>query len=158
MFDHSLAYYFPMIIMGSDHAAFELKNHLKLHLEKMGKQVEDVGVFNSETADYPPIARAVAEKVLAIPGARGILACGSGIGMSISANRLPQIRAALCGNVEMARLARAHNDANILVLAGRFMSREDALEAMVVFIETPFEGGRHARRGAAIDERQSLKL
>jgi len=138
------------IIIGSDHAGFPLKERIKSHLADMGVSVVDLGEEDDRSVDYPKIARAVAEKVAASKS-QGILLCGSGIGMSIAANRTVGVRAALCSDKETTRLARAHNDANILVLPGRTLSEADAKEMIDIFISTRFDGGRHERRVDSID-------
>ncbi|RMH59731.1 MAG: ribose 5-phosphate isomerase B [Candidatus Hydrogenedentota bacterium] len=145
------------ILIGSDHAGFSLKSELVRRLEERGFRVERFGAETGESVDYPPIGRAVAHALLAAAAdsteeVRGILICGSGIGMSISANRIPGIRAALCWSPELARLGREHNDANILVLPGRFLEPETAWTMVEIFLETPFAGGRHARRVRQLDE------
>lgn len=141
-----------MIIAGSDHAGFRLKERLKTYLLGRGKEVLDLGVHSEESANYAPVAQAVCRKVLEEPGQHvGLLVCGSGNGMAMAANRFPGIRAALCASVELARLARAHNDANVLVLAGRFLPPEDAGDIVDMFLATPFEGGRHETRIVEID-------
>lgn len=143
------------IVIGSDHAGFRLKENIKAHLEAQAFEIEDLGVPEETSVDYPEIAHAVAARVAAAidteTKVRGILACGTGIGMSIAANRTIGVRAALCHSKETARLARAHNDANILVLPGRTLSTEDARELVDIFLETPFDGGRHERRVSSID-------
>lgn len=142
------------IIIGSDHAGFPLKERIKAHLVEKGIPVIDLGEEDDRSVDYPKIARAVAEKVAASKS-RGILLCGSGIGMSIAANRTVGIRAALCSDRELARLARAHNDANILVLAGRTLNEGEANEMVDIFLSTPFDGGRHERRVDSIDNHKA---
>lgn len=149
------------IVIGSDHAGFRLKEDLKRALLGRGYVVEDLGTSSEASVDYPPIGRAVAKRIVATgrvpgdaPGGRGpvgILICGTGIGMSMVANRVPGARAALCHCEEFARLSREHNDANIIVLPGKFISSEDAARCVDVFLETPFAGGRHERRVNAID-------
>lgn len=136
------------VIIGSDHGGFTLKNAIVEALRKDGIEVEDAGPVCGESCDYPVYGRLVANKVLAgLPeGALGILVCGTGLGMSITANRLAGIRAALCVNEYMARMARAHNDANILCLGGRVVGPGLALAIVRVFLATPFEGDRHQRR------------
>lgn len=135
------------VIIGSDHAGFGLKEKCRPHLErKPGLMVKDMGVFNEESSDYPKIAHEVARAVAEGKYDRGILICGSGIGMSIVANRYQGVRAALCHNIYLSRMARLHNDANILVMGGRVIGWGLALEMVDVFLETPFEGGRHRLR------------
>ncbi|MDX9820856.1 MAG: ribose 5-phosphate isomerase B [Syntrophales bacterium] len=134
------------LVIGADHAGFDLKVALKRLLDRLGYSVHDVGTFSSESVDYPDIAAEVARRVSTGEFARGILVCGSGIGMSITANRFPHVRAALCMDAETARLSRQHNDANILVLAGRRTDPNTAGEITQVWLRTAFEGGRHQRR------------
>ena len=140
------------IIIGSDHAGFDLKEEIKVFLsQELGHDVEDVGVYSRESADYPPIAHQVANEISANRFAFGILICGTGIGMSIVANRHRGIRAALCHNILMARLSRLHNNANILAMGGRIIGVTLAKEMVREFLVTPFEGGRHQRRIKQID-------
>ncbi|HOG07666.1 MAG: ribose 5-phosphate isomerase B [Syntrophales bacterium] len=136
----------PRLTIGADHAGFALKEALKAALVAQGYDVVDAGTSNAEPADYPDFATLVARAISRGTGERGILICGSGIGMSITANRFPGVRAALCLDAEAARLSRLHNDANILVLAARRTGTEAALEITFVWLATPFEGGRHQRR------------
>lgn len=133
-------------VIGSDHAGFETKEAIRREMTAWGLAVADAGVFEPSPADYPDIAKAVAEKVLEDPGTMGVLVCGSGVGMSIVANRFRGVRAALAFNVEVAELCRRHNDANILVLPGRFLSLDEALRLVRAWVDTPFDGGRHQRR------------
>jgi len=130
------------IIIGSDHAGFDLKEALKGAIGGM----TDIGTDSGESVDYPDFGVRVARSVSSGEYERGILICGSGVGMSIVANKVPGIRAALCTDVDTARLSRMHNDANILVLAGRRTDLKEAVAIVTVWLETPFEGGRHARR------------
>ncbi|MBM4400222.1 MAG: ribose 5-phosphate isomerase B [Candidatus Cloacimonetes bacterium] len=133
-----------IIAIASDHAGFCLKEDIKKALPQI--EWTDFGAFSKDSVDYPdtgyPAAKAVAEGTCD----KGILICGSGIGMSIVANRIPGIRAALCNTVEIAKLSRLHNDANILVLAGRFSPTPLALEIVNTWLDTDFEGGRHQTR------------
>jgi len=130
------------IIIGSDHAGFDLKEALKGAIGGM----TDIGTDSGESVDYPDFGVRVARAVSSGEYERGILICGSGVGMSIVANKVPGIRAALCTDVDTARLSRMHNDANTLVLAGRRTDLKEAVAIVTVWLETPFEGGRHARR------------
>ncbi|MFC1821371.1 ribose 5-phosphate isomerase B [Thermodesulfobacteriota bacterium] len=140
------------IIIGSDHAGFKLKEACKTYLEKNGEhQVTDVGVFSTASSDYPKIAQQVAQGVAEGGYQRGVLICGTGIGMSITANRYKGVRAALCYNIFGARMSRLHNDANILALGERVLGEGIALEILDVFMETEFEGGRHQSRIDLID-------
>lgn len=138
--------------IGADHRGFQQKSALVNHLLKDGNDVEDIGCFSSDSVDYPHIARLMAKKVSASPNYRGILLCGSGVGMSVVANRFRGIRAALVWNEEVAGLSRAHNDANILVLPAAFLDMEGMLKILEVWATTPFEGGRHSRRVRMIEE------
>ena len=137
------------IVFGSDHAGLGLKNILMEHLAGRCEAV-DVGTHSLESCDYPLIAGKLAGEVLS-RGALGILICGSGIGVSITANRFPGIRAALCANEYMARMSRMHNDANVLCLGERIIGVDLAKAIVDAFLNTPFEGGRHQRRVDLID-------
>lgn len=138
------------IAVGSDHAGFELKNKIIKFLQKE-HQVKDFGCFSSDSVDYPDFAKVVARKVAAKEFDRGILICGTGIGMCITANRFKGVRAALCYNLEIAKLSRQHNDGNILCLGARTLNPQQALGMVKVWLSTPFEGGRHLRRIKKID-------
>lgn len=141
------------IIIGSDHAGYDLKEVLKNHLLQSGAhQVKDVGVFSRDSSDYPRIAKEVAGAISRGEYDRGVLVCGSGIGMSITANRFKGVRAALCHDVYSARMCRLHNDANVLAMGGRIVGPGVALEILDVFLKTEFEGGRHKKRVDLIDE------
>ena len=137
--------YHPLVF-GADHAGVTLKLQCKEWLQQAGYKLEDLGAFGEEAVDYPDIAQKVAAIIAADASKIGLLFCGSGIGMSIAANRHPKIRAALCLTPEFARLARAHNDANILVLPARFLDATQTLAIIEVFLHTSFEGGRHLAR------------
>lgn len=146
------------IVVGSDHAGFRLKEHLKERLAAWGHDVEDVGTHSTESCDYPVFGTAVGERVVALGGeARGLCVCGSGIGISIAANKVAGVRAALVQEPTAAKLSRQHNDANVICFGERLIGVSVAEEALRVWLETPFEGGRHARRvaqlGAAHQER-----
>jgi ribose 5-phosphate isomerase B len=134
------------LVIGCDHAAFQLKETLKAYLTENGHAVDDVGAFSLESVDYPDIGRQVASQVSAGKYARGILLCGTGLGMSMVANRFPHVRAALCNDLFSAVMSRKHNDANILVLGGRVVGDVLAVEILKAWLETPFEGDRHQRR------------
>jgi ribose 5-phosphate isomerase B len=138
------------VAIGADHAGLRLKTLLIEELEKMGCEALDLGTNSPESVDYPDYAEAVAKALEDGEAARGILICGTGIGMSIAANRHPNIRAAVCHDVSSARLARQHNDANILALGGRVTGDEVAKDCLRVFLNTAFEGGRHAHRVAKL--------
>lgn len=137
------------LVFGSDHAGFEYKEFLKEYIHDKGYSVIDCGTHSVESADYPDFIAPVIKEVKA--GAIGVLICGSGIGMSIGANRYRGIRAALCCSLAMAESSRTHNNANILVLGERLISQEDALACLETFLETPFEEGRHTRRVNKLD-------
>lgn len=135
------------VVVGGDHAGFKAKVFLKSLLEKWGYRVEDVGADEENPADdYPLFAEKVALGVLRKRGGRGILTCGTGIGASIAANKIPGIRAALVGNVEEARLSREHNDANLLVLGGWGYDRKRIPNILKAWLDGKFQGGRHRRR------------
>lgn len=134
------------IAIGADHAGFELKEKVRKHLESKGIVVQDFGTYSEERADYPDFAHAVAKAVLENESDLGILICGSGNGINMTANKYKGIRSALCWTAEIAQLARAHNNANILALPARFMDHNEALKATDEFLKTEFEGGRHADR------------
>ncbi len=137
------------LVFGSDHAGFNLKSILKEHLGT-GREIVDVGTHSPDSCDYPEIAAKLARMVLE-RRALGILICGSGIGVSITANRFPGIRAALCSNEHMARMSRIHNDANVLCLGERIIGVDLAKAIATAFLEAGFEGGRHQRRVDLID-------
>lgn len=144
------------VIVGSDHAGFDLKEEIKRSLNEKGEYpVTDMGTFSNEPVDYPIIAHQVAKNISEERFHWGILVCGSGIGMSIVANRYPRVRAALCSNLFAVKVSRQHNDANILVLGGRVLGTDLALEMVDLFLHTQFEGGRHQRRLEQIERAQS---
>lgn len=134
------------IPIACDHGGFEIKEYLKTKLTKLGYQIEDMGTHSTESVDYPdfvhPLASAVHEEKFQL----GIILCGSGNGAQMTANKYSRVRAALCWNLEQAKLAREHNNANILSLPGRFLKKEQAIEMTLNFLNTEFEGGRHQRR------------
>ena len=134
------------IVIGCDHAAVDLKEDIVADLRSAGARVEDVGTTGPESVDYPDFAERVARRVVSGEAERGILLCGTGIGVCIAANKVPGIRAALCHDVTTARLSRQHNDANVLCLGGRTMGRTVALEIVGTWLSTPFTEGRHRRR------------
>jgi len=140
------------LYFGSDHAGRELKDALLSHAAKKGMSALDLGTDADLSVDYPDYARAVGESVLAEPGSFGVLVCGTGIGMSIAANKIYGIRAALLYNEETARLAHQHNNANIVVFGGREVSEKDAISWLDAFLSATFEGGRHERRIEKIAE------
>lgn len=133
------------ILIASDHAGFELKKNLIMN-SKINKVFKDLGAFSSNSVDYPDYANKLSLLIDNKKFERGVLICGSGIGMSMVANRYSQVRAALCMNSEMSKLSRQHNNANILVLGSRLISLEDAIKCLLTFINTNYEGGRHQAR------------
>ena len=134
------------IFLSSDHAGYKLKELIKLHLDKKKINYTDLGPFNSERVDYPDYAHKVAKKVKTGKKHIGILVCGSGMGMNIAANRHKNIRAAQCFNLKSTKLSRLHNDANIITLGSRLLTKKNALKYVGVFLSTKFEGGRHSKR------------
>ena len=132
-----------MLFIASDHAGFELKKKL---LENTNLDLIDLGPYNSDSVDYPDLAHLLCRKITKSGNVRGILLCGSGIGMSMTANRYPFVRAALCHCPEFAELSRKHNNANVLVMPARFIDFETAIQCINIFLDTEFEGGRHQRR------------
>ncbi|MGL4970271.1 MAG: ribose 5-phosphate isomerase B [Cetobacterium sp.] len=139
------------IALGADHGGFALKEIVKKHLEGKGFEILDKGCYSADSVDYPTYAKSVANSVLEKEADFGILICGTGIGISIAANRFKGIRAALCSNTTMAKLTREHNDANILALGARITGDILALEIVDEFLRTEFEGGRHLTRIEAIE-------
>ena len=142
------------IAIGADHAGFEDKEKIKRQLDALGVQYEDVGTNSTESVDYPIYAQKVAEKVASGEVERGILVCGSGNGMQIAANKIRGVRAALAWNEETARLARQHNDANVLSVPARMIPPEEVAKVIESYLNADFEGGRHARR---VDEIGNLE-
>lgn len=134
------------LVIASDHAGFELKAMIKLSLEEKGHKVLDLGPDEASSVDYSDMADKLAGALQDGLGEKGLLICGTGIGIGIAANRHRHLRAALCHDVTTARLARAHNDANVLCLGARVIGTEVALDSVEAFLDTPFEGGRHQRR------------
>ena len=141
-----------MIAIGSDHGGFELKEKLMEHLSERGLEYKDFGTYSSASCDYPVYAKAVANAVASGECDRGIIICGTGIGVSITANKVRGIRAALCGDCYSAEMTRRHNDANILAMGARVLGTGLALKIVDTFLTTDFEGGRHARRVALISD------
>jgi ribose 5-phosphate isomerase B len=135
-----------IIPIGADHAGFNLKQFLISYLQEKGYEVKDHGCFSEDSIDYPDFGHPVAEMVENNPGMLGILICGSGNGINMTANKHQGIRSALCWKKEIAELARQHNDANIIALPARFISEQEAVEMVDAFLKTPFEGGRHQKR------------
>ena len=140
------------IAIGSDHAGFRYKEKIKLMLEDSGHQVVDFGTDSEQSVDYPLFIRPVAEAVARSEAERGIVLGGSGNGEAMAANRVRGVRCALCWNTETAKLARQHNDSNVLSLGERMVSEETALDIVRVWLDTAFEGGRHIRRIQMLDE------
>jgi len=134
------------IFISSDHAGYKLKEEIKLYLSKKGISYEDMGPYNIDRVDYPDYAHKVAKKVKTNNNNVGILVCGSGMGMNIAANRHKNIRAAQCFNLKSTKLSRLHNDANIITLGSRVLSKKLALSCVIAFLNTKFEGGRHLKR------------
>jgi ribose 5-phosphate isomerase B len=135
-----------MIAIGSDHGGFELKSAIKRLLEERGLTYDDCGTDNGDSVDYPDFGEKVARKVASGAAVKGILVCGTGIGMSIVANKFPHVRAALATDPFMARMAKEHNNANILVLGGRVLDQGLAVEMVATWLDATFEGGRHQGR------------
>ncbi len=140
------------IAIGADHGGFELKNKIALILNSQEYKFQDFGTFTSESCDYPLIAKKVAKEVASGDFDRGILICGTGIGMSITANKIKGIRAALCHDKFCAQMSRAHNDANILCMGQRVIKEDLALEIVNIWLNTDFEGGRHKKRIDIIED------
>ena len=140
------------IAIGADHAGFALKQQIGEALRQAGHQVIDVGTHSAESADYPDYAATVAREVAAGQADRGILVCATGVGMSIAANKVGGVRAALAWNPEEVQLTRQHNDANVMALGAKFTDAATANQLTRIFLETPFEGGRHERRIGKIRE------
>jgi ribose 5-phosphate isomerase B len=142
-----------MIAIGSDHGGFELKQEIMAHLKKRGLEYRDFGTYTPESCDYPVYGKAVAHAVASGECERGIIICGTGIGISITANKIPGIRAALCTDCFCAEATRLHNDANILALGGRVVGPGLALKIVDTFLDTPFSGDeRHKRRISMIED------
>ena len=139
------------IPIASDHAGFELKEKIKLQLMALGFDVQDLGTHSPDATDYADYAHPLAAEVERGEVRRGVLLCGTGLGMSYAANRHPHVRAALAWTPEIAELARRHNDANVLVLPARFLSDGDSAAILKAWLDTPFEGGRHERRVGKIE-------
>ncbi|AUL46150.1 Ribose-5-phosphate isomerase B [Bordetella trematum] len=140
------------IAIAADHAGFELKEQLKQAFPDIDWL--DLGTHSNASVDYPQFGFAMGQAITEGQAAQGILICGSGIGISIAANRYPAVRAALCANATMARLSRQHNDANVLALGSRIIGLDLARDCVSAFLDTPFEGGRHQRRADMLDTRQ----
>ena len=135
-----------MLVIASDHGGFALKQELMEHLRARGEDFEDIGTYTPDSCDYPVIAEAAARGVVQGKYEKGILVCGTGIGMSLAANKIPGIRCAVLSDCFSAEMCRAHNDANMIALGGRVIGAELAKRMVDLFLDTPFLGGRHARR------------
>lgn len=134
------------IILGADHGGFELKNNIAKWLETQGHQIEDIGTFSNESVDYPDFSLKVAHEVANGNFEKGVLVCGSGVGVMLAANKVKGIRAVQCHDTVVARLSREHNDANIITMGGRFIAKELAYEIISVWLNTEFLNGRHSKR------------
>jgi ribose 5-phosphate isomerase B len=134
------------VVIGADHAGFELKESIIKHLNTKGYDISNHGCFSKESIDYPDFGHPVAEEVEFKENSFGIVICGSGNGINMTANKHQGVRSALCWKTEIAKLAREHNNANVLALPARYLSENEAIEIVDVFLDTQFEGGRHARR------------
>lgn len=134
------------IAIASDHGGFELKENIKKYLEERNIEVMDLGTYSEESVDYPVYGKACGEAVAKGEADRGIVCCGTGIGISIAANKVKGVRCALCTDVTMAQLTRKHNNANVLALGGRTTGLQTALDITAAWLDTEFEGGRHQRR------------
>jgi|TARA_B100000497_G_scaffold54754_1_gene62759 ribose 5-phosphate isomerase B len=134
------------IFISSDHAGYKLKEFIKIYLSKKKLSFQDMGPYNANRVDYPDYAHKVAKRVKTNKDNIGILVCGSGMGMNIAANRHKNIRAAQCFNLKSTKLSRLHNDANIITLGSRLLTKKNALSCVGVFLNTKFEGGRHSKR------------
>lgn len=139
------------VALGADHAGYGLKEQLKRFLEKREIPYHDFGTHSAESCDYPDVAMAVAKAVQQRECLQGILCCGSGAGMAITANRFPGVRAVVCPDTHTALMSRRHNDANVICFGGRVVAPEYAQEILEIFLNTPFEGGRHQRRVDKMD-------
>jgi ribose 5-phosphate isomerase B len=140
------------ILIAADHAGFELKEKLEQQLKALGYAVRDFGTNSAESTDYPDYAHPLAKEISAGHAKRGIMVCGTGLGMSYVANRYPNVRAAVVWSPEIAELSRSHNDANVLVLPSRFVDDDQARKILQKWLDTPFEGGRHERRVVKIED------
>ena len=143
------------ILLANDHAGTSLKKEIKQVLEKKGYTVKNLGCDTEESVDYPDFAHPLAEKVSNNDNLKGIIICGSGIGVSMSANKHKGVRSALCWNKETAKLSRSHNNSNVLSLPAKFLEKKEAIEIVEIFLNTDFEGGRHERRVDKINKKSS---
>jgi ribose 5-phosphate isomerase B len=139
------------IAIASDHGGYELKEYLKTHLAKRAVEITDLGTDSAESADYPDFGRACGEAVAAGKADKGIVCCGTGIGISIAANKVKGVRCAVCTNAFMAEMCALHNDANIIALGGRVLDPKTAGELVDIWLDTAFAGGRHGRRVDALN-------
>lgn len=146
------------IALGTDHAGFAKKEELKAALDELGVEYEDMGTFSEASVDYPDVARRVAESVASGEFEQGVLVCGSGTGMAIAANKVKGVRAAVAWNEDIARLARQHNNANILALAGRFTTDDELKKIVAAWLEADFEGGRHELRVKKMSDIENADL
>jgi ribose 5-phosphate isomerase B len=146
------------IPIAADHAGFEMKQKLVEELKKLGYQPQDLGASSEASSDYPDFAHPLAQEISRGDATRGILLCGSGIGMDIVANRYPHVRAALAWKPEIAELSRQHNNSNVLVLPARFLSDDEGVQIMRRWLDTKFEGGRHERRVEKIDSNENMEV
>lgn len=140
-----------IVAIAGDHGGFALKQRIREHLIERGIKITDLGTDSEESVDYPEFGKACAQAVASGKADRGIVICGTGIGISIAANRIRGIRCGLCTSVEMAELSRKHNNANMLAMGGRITSVEDAIRITDAWLDTEFEGGRHSRRVDMLD-------
>ena len=141
-----------MIALGCDHGGYALMQSVKAHLDELGLEYKDFGTYSSDSCDYPVYAKAAANAVASGECEKGILICGTGIGISIAANKVKGIRAALCSDCFSAEMTRRHNDANMLAMGARVLGEGLALKIVDIFLNTPFDGGRHARRVDMIED------
>ena len=146
MSEKNLSYSSNVFPLASDHAGFDLKEKVKAYLQSKGFEVKDFGTFSSDSVDYPDYAHQIGSAVNKGDYPRGIVICGSGNGVQMTVNKYPNVRCALCWNEEISRLARSHNNANVLSMPARFISKEEAIKILEMFLNTEFEGGRHQRR------------
>ena len=141
-----------MIALGCDHGGYALMQSVKAHLDELGLEYKDFGTYSTDSCDYPVYAKAAANAVASGECEKGILICGTGIGISIAANKVKGIRAALCSDCFSAEMSRRHNDANMLAMGARVLGEGLALKIVDIFLNTPFDGGRHARRVDMIED------
>ncbi len=143
------------IPIAADHAGYEMKEKLEQVLTEMGYAVDDLGTDSDKSTDYPDFAHPLAQMVSSGEAKRGVMLCGTGLGMMYVANRYPHVRAAIAWTPEIAELARKHNDANVLVLPARFLTDDDGVRILKAWLDTPFEGGRHERRVEKIERNEA---